>query len=67
MTRWSCKEMCRKYHVCVELDRCIVARQVNRIDNPRRKIRIEIIYEWELGGTSHERYINCVWGTGKDE
>lgn len=63
--RWNCKK-CRKYKRCEKLDRCIVARELKRIESPRRSGKIEIIYESEMDGSGMERFENCIYGTGKD-
>lgn len=68
--KWNCKEMCKKYNNCVDTDRCIVPsvrRGLKRIENPRRKGRIELIYESEMSELSAGKFEGCVWGDGKKE
>ncbi len=65
--KWNCKKHCKKYKHCIELQKCIVAKELKRLEHPRRKGHIEIVFESEMAGTSHERFENCVWGTRKED
>lgn len=38
-----------------------------RVENPRRKGRIEVVYEAEMEGLGHCKFINCVWGDSDDK
>ena len=67
MTRWNCKAHCKKYNYCEELDNCIVAKEMKRIEKPRRKGRIDLVYEADMGGIGEAKYENCVYGTHKGE
>ena len=60
-----CKH-CPKYHCCVKICRLVFV-ELNRVAKPRRKHRIEIIFECEMTGTSLMKWNNCIYGAFDDE
>ena len=47
---------------------CRVMRaELRRVENPRRKKRIEVVYESDMPGSSQSKFEGCVWGNVKDE
>lgn len=59
--KWSCKD-CAKYDRCRTLENCYVAREMRRIDNPRRKHKVILVYESTMDKTQHNLWVNVVYG-----
>ena len=39
--------------------------ELNRIEKPRRKGRVELVYESDMTGESRIKFENCLWGSVK--
>jgi hypothetical protein len=56
---------CRKYQRCVIVCNRVEA-ELARATKGRRKQRINLVYEYELGKNAHRYFVNVVYGAPDD-
>ena len=68
-SKHDCRK-CRRYAVCVDIDQCrnqTMLRNIDRIDNPTRKYRLEITYFHDLPESEYHQIERTIYGDTNHE
>jgi len=68
MKHGHCRDNCHKYDKCSSVSEChYMKADLKRITKPRRRHRIELVFESELTGNGLAKWNNCIYGAFEDE